>query len=283
MIEFYASILVASLLGSLHCAGMCGPLACMVCATGPHSTGTQDALAGSWKSLTGVVRSLPVARAIVPSAAYNTGRLVAYLILGAIGGALGATLDLSTRLLGAAPMAARLAGVATILIGLMALAQYFGATGLGGRCPQWISHLFAGAHRAAGRHGPMQRAAAAGLLSALLPCGWLYSFVLIAAATASPLLGAAAMLVFWLGTVPVLSALSVGAPAVLGPLARRAPIATAIALVAIGLLTVTGRLQVDTRAFASITPPADAAGAALQAKHLDAHEMPCCHTVEAAP
>src|SRR5690606_10362020 len=51
---------------------------------------------------------------------------------------------------------------------------------------------------------PAARATALGLLSALLPCGWLYAFVLGAAATGSALAGALVLLTFWSGTVPIL-------------------------------------------------------------------------------
>jgi len=49
-----------------------------------------------------------------------------------------------------------------------------------------------------------------GFFTALLPCGWLYSFVLIAAATKSVWLGGMTMFIFWLGTVPALMLMSAG-------------------------------------------------------------------------
>lgn len=53
---------------------------------------------------------------------------------------------------------------------------------------------------------PVVRAAATGLFTTLLPCGWLYAFVVTAAGTGSgtPLHGAALMAVFWLGTLPMM-------------------------------------------------------------------------------
>src|SRR5690606_26485689 len=44
----------------------------------------------------------------------------------------------------------------------------------------------------------------AGVLTALLPCGWLHGFVLAAAATRSASSGALLLSVFWLGTAPAL-------------------------------------------------------------------------------
>jgi sulfite exporter TauE/SafE len=48
-----------------------------------------------------------------------------------------------------------------------------------------------------------------GLLTAFLPCGWLYSYAFAAVATRSAAGGAIVMFLFWMGTLPVLSAVSV--------------------------------------------------------------------------
>ena len=48
------------------------------------------------------------------------------------------------------------------------------------------------------------RAFLLGLLSAFLPCGWLYSFVVVASSSGSAINGAIFMAVFWIGTVPAL-------------------------------------------------------------------------------
>lgn len=45
-----------------------------------------------------------------------------------------------------------------------------------------------------------------GFLSVTLPCGWLYSFILSALAARSAFAGALVMFIFWLSTVPALSA-----------------------------------------------------------------------------
>lgn len=45
-----------------------------------------------------------------------------------------------------------------------------------------------------------------GLLTALLPCGWLYTYVTAAVASQSPVAGAITMTLFWLGGLPALSA-----------------------------------------------------------------------------
>ena len=44
-----------------------------------------------------------------------------------------------------------------------------------------------------------------GLFSLALPCGWLYSFILSALASRSPVAGGLVMMVFWLSSLPALS------------------------------------------------------------------------------
>jgi sulfite exporter TauE/SafE len=80
------------------------------------------------------------------------------------------------------------------------------------------------------------RSGALGLLSALLPCGWLWAFVATAAGTGRPASGAAVMAVFWLGTLPVLVSLGAAAARFGGPLRRRLPVLSATVVLVLGLL-----------------------------------------------
>jgi sulfite exporter TauE/SafE len=95
---------------------------------------------------------------------------------------------------------------------------------------------------------PLARSAVVVLTTALLPCGWLYAFVAVAAGTASPARGALAMAVFWTGTLPVMLSLGAGLQRLAGPLRARLPVVTAATVVVLGLLTISGRLQVQTTA-----------------------------------
>jgi sulfite exporter TauE/SafE len=81
------------------------------------------------------------------------------------------------------------------------------------------------------------RPALLGLLTALLPCGWLQSFVVAAAVTRHPLHGAALMFAFWLGTVPGLSMAPWLISRWLRPLALSAPRLSAVILVTAGMAT----------------------------------------------
>ena len=88
---------------------------------------------------------------------------------------------------------------------------------------------------------PVLRAAVVGLLSGLLPCGWLWAFVVTAAGTGNALSGAAVMTAFWAGTVPALLAVGFGAQLASAPLRRHIPAITAVILVALGLYAIIGR------------------------------------------
>jgi sulfite exporter TauE/SafE len=82
-----------------------------------------------------------------------------------------------------------------------------------------------------------------GLLTGALPCGWLYGFAVTAAGTGSALAGALLMIVFWAGTLPVMVGLGVGVQALAAPLRRHLPTACALAMIAVGVLAVSGRVR----------------------------------------
>jgi len=217
VIEVLAPVLGASLLGSPHCAGMCGGFVSFY------------AGAGGTRPLSHV--------------AYNAGRLVSYVVLGALAGWIGAGLDRAGARAGLVPGAALVAGTFMVLWGTAALLAAAGV-----RLP--APALARPAHRAVAsvlrrfaRRPPIVRAAAMGLVTTLLPCGFLHVFVATAAGTGSPLRGALLLAVFWLGTVPVMAGLGVLAQGAIGPLRARLPLVTALFVVVAGVLTLAGKLH----------------------------------------
>lgn len=211
-------LLGASLLGSVHCAGMCGPFVCF------YATGGSGASRGA-------------------HAAYNLGRLVSYLVLGAVAGVVGRGVERLGALAGLSRGAAILAGSLMIAWGIATLARTGGVRlpRLEGHAP-WKNPLGGALARARGRP-PVVRAAIVGLLTTLLPCGWLYTFVFAAAGSGAVLPAMATMTLFWAGTLPVMIGVGVGAQRLTGALRARLPQMTAIAVVVLGLLTISGRLQ----------------------------------------
>ncbi len=98
---------------------------------------------------------------------------------------------------------------------------------------------------------PEVRAAVTGLATALLPCGWLYVFVAAAGGSGSPVRGAALMLLFWTGTLPVMLALGAGLQRLGTSLRLRLPLVAATVVVVLGLFTIAGRLRMSGDAPAS--------------------------------
>jgi sulfite exporter TauE/SafE len=217
-----ASVFIAAFLGSAHCAAMCGGLACFV-AGDTHA-----------------------ARA---TAAYNGGRLIAYAILGAIAGAIGAGFDQAGSIVGIARPAAIVAGVLMIVWGgITALTAAGVRVALPRLLPAGTQRAIGNAMRTMRDRSPVERGLTLGLLTPLLPCGWLYAFVMTAAATGSAPRGAFVMAVFWAGTVPAMAALGLGLQRALGPFRTKLPAITATAMVVIGLLTVAGKFTPSAHA-----------------------------------
>jgi sulfite exporter TauE/SafE len=90
---------------------------------------------------------------------------------------------------------------------------------------------------------PVLRAGVTGLLTTLLPCGWLYAFVATAGGTGSVSHAMLVMFVFWAGTLPMMLSIGNGAQRVFGPMRRKLPTLTAATVMILGLLSITGHLR----------------------------------------
>jgi sulfite exporter TauE/SafE len=217
-------VLIASLVGSIHCVAMCGPLLGM-------NRGTS---------------SLRLA------ASHGVGRLTTYVALGIAAGAIGGAVDLAGHLAAVQRSATVIAGALILGWGLWALAAAFGWR----RRPSTSSDAAStGGHGARGTSAPVfsralvhirtrrpsRRAWLYGVLTGLLPCGWLWAFVVTAGGTASWWRGGLVMAAFWLGTMPaMLGVLAFGGP-LLARLRTRLPAITACVLIALGMITLAAR------------------------------------------
>lgn len=195
----------AGITGSLHCVAMCGPL------VGLASSG----------------RMGPSARLALT---HGVGRLLTYAAIGAGAGALGGALDLAGRLASVQRIAALTAGVGIVLWGLYLMRGPRASASAG-------ATTFDRALVSLGRRRPTARAFALGALTGLVPCGWMWAMVAVAAGTGAAGLGAATMAAFWLGTTPAM----LGTATVIGPavarLRARLPIITGATVMALGLIT----------------------------------------------
>jgi sulfite exporter TauE/SafE len=220
------TVLGASLMGSLHCAGMCGGFVAFYAGAGDGRAGLSHA-------------------------AYNLGRLAAYAVLGAMAGALGLALDLAAAPIGIQRAAAMLAGLLITLWGTRTLLEVAGVRMTSLRPPAALAGAVARGVAVVARQPAMTRALVVGLLTGLLPCGWLYAFVVTAAGTGDPLRGAGLMAVFWAGTLPVMAGLGVAVQAMAGRIRRWVPAACAVAMIVVGLLAIAGRARIFEPAPAS--------------------------------
>jgi hypothetical protein len=229
MLVHAISVLVASLLGSLHCVGMCGPFVGLVVPRrGPHK---------------------PVA----PLFAYHLGRLTSYLALGALAGGVGMALDTGGDLFGLQRAATVLAGISMIAIGAISLwkavlrsrsvPRLRATPGAGPRA--WLKRMLRVPTAATRRLGPTSRGAVLGIVSALMPCGWLWAFVVAAAGTGSPAHGVLTMVAFWLGTVPSLTVVGLLAHRFARRVRSRVPVVLALLVIAIGVYAVAFRARID--------------------------------------
>jgi uncharacterized protein len=208
VIALWATIVISSIAGSLHCVAMCGPL------VGLHGG----------------------ARSVRLALVHALGRLTTYAALGAIAGLVGRAVDVAGQLAAAQRVAELVAGGVILAWGVRAIAVARGwlrvRAGGGAVFRRGLSQL---------RGRPARRAWLIGVLTGLLPCGWLWAFVVSAAGTASPWTGAAVMAVFWLGTVPAMTGvLALGGP-VIDRLRRKLPVVSACVLIALGLATLAAR------------------------------------------
>ena len=221
MTALWATILLSSLAGSLHCLAMCGPL------VGLH----------------GGARSLRLALV------HALGRGTTYVGLGAAAGLVGRAVDLAGRLAAVQHVAAVVAGVVIVAWGARSIAI---ARGWMQVRPASGALFQRGLSQLRGRRA-VRRAWLIGLLTGLLPCGWLWAFVVSAAGTASPWTGASVMVVFWLGTLPAMTgALALGGPAI-ERIRRKLPVISALVLIALGLATLAARW--DVAGAAAVTAP----------------------------
>ena len=167
-----AAAFVAGLVTSLHCAGMCGPLACGLMPVRGDAADAQTV-----------------------STTYHLTRLTSYSLLGAFAGGIG-TLPLSFvsgSFLRFLPWLL----VAFFIALAFRLDRYLPKPAALGRLSLRLSARFRGRSR-------VQAAAALGLATPLLPCGPLYFLIALAFATGSALRGFEFMFAFGLGTVPLL-------------------------------------------------------------------------------
>lgn len=172
----FGLVFILGILTSFHCIGMCGGIAI----SQTIRNKTSDEANGRWGWL-------------VPSILYNSGRVIAYTLVGGIAGGLGRVVSFSGIWKGIVPM---FGGVFMIIMGINLLGILPFLRRLNLRMPYFAAKTIQGKNN----YGPFY----IGLLSGLMPCGPLQIVQLYALSTQSVIYGALAMFIFSLGTLPVL-------------------------------------------------------------------------------
>jgi sulfite exporter TauE/SafE len=200
---------IAGLSGSLHCVGMCGGLVTAICGS------TKDVFS------------------------YQTGRLIGYLTLGALGGFVGGFLSFKTI----HPYWSLIPAVF-----LASLFIFWGLSHLKGKKAEIPTPKFLGRfyfhlwNRMVKKNEGLNRAMATGLISIFLPCGLLYGVVLATLSLENSYEALFSMVFFWLGTTPAMVAAPNFIRKLINPLQRRLPKIFGLGLIFIGLMTLSLRV-----------------------------------------
>ncbi len=176
---FYLSAFILGLFGSLHCAGMCGPIALML-----------------------PVNKKVITKAVVAKLLYNVGRGIAYMFIGVIFGVLGSAIAIS----GYQKQLSIVSGIIILIFLFFTAAQKFQnkfsgfIAKLSMPVRLLMKKLFA--HQSPVTHLSI------GLVNGFLPCGLVY--LAAAGSVSAGTIGGSVlyMALFALGTFPIMIALS---------------------------------------------------------------------------
>lgn len=176
------AIFAGGLLGAGHCVGMCGGFVAVLGAAGR-----------SWK--------LNLTRQLL----YGLGRVFTYSFGGMAAAAAGDRLSQSL------PDAVNLQAWLCLLAGALLIWQGLHALG-------WLRPFVKSSDPCLGagmlgdllRANRLQSVFLGGMINGFLPCGLVYAYLALAGSTRQPLQGGLVMLLFGLGTIPVLALLGLG-------------------------------------------------------------------------
>lgn len=204
--SYILPIFFASLLGSPHCVAMCGGFA---------------TIGGSGR------------RSLLGTSLYHIGRLVTYLLGGVLAFSMGEALTKSAAVVGVQQGAHYIIGTILVISGLFVFVPFLSEKGPFSAPHRGMAVMyrnFVGRFSKQSTFFPL----VLGIASTLLPCGWLYLYIAVAAQSSSPMV---VMLVFWLGTLPLLTAWSSFSSFLLARMGRYFPILRALCLVLSGVLS----------------------------------------------
>lgn len=184
----YFSAFIVGLLGGVHCIGMCGGI------VGALTFGLPENSRGT------VAAQLPF------QLAYNLGRLISYVVAGAIMGGVGLLLAELMPIQLAQQMLLLLAGLFMVLLGLY-LAGWWMVLNRVERAGALLWRRLEPIGRRLMPVRSPSRALAIGMIWGWVPCGLVYTMLINAVSSGGTLQGAGLMFAFALGTLPNLLAM----------------------------------------------------------------------------
>lgn len=187
-IDFYLILITGLTISLGHCIGMCGPLVTA------FAIGQREDTNSRW-------------RLTVSFLTYHCGRLMSYTLIGCLMGLIGSTVFLADE-------GIKIQGGLSMVIGILILLM---TAGLASWLPRSrmvedspLKRFISGRLRGLLSARSVRQRFGLGIANGFLPCGPVFSVAMIAAAAGSFWRGGLAMLVFGIGTVPVLVILGLG-------------------------------------------------------------------------
>ncbi|MDY0103739.1 MAG: sulfite exporter TauE/SafE family protein [Lentimicrobium sp.] len=170
---------LVGIVGSAHCAGMCGPIALALPLKGDNWPG---------RAFSGLL--------------YNSGRVITYILLGAVFGLLGKSLHMA----GFQRWSSIIIGV--LMIAFVVIPLIFKNVPSMNTVFTGYSHRLLGSFRSLFHRGSHSSLFGIGLLNGILPCGLVYVAIAGALNTGSVTSGMLYMALFGAGTIPVMLGIS---------------------------------------------------------------------------
>lgn len=214
---FIASMFALGLGTSLHCVSMCGPLVLT------YAVKCEDS--GPWY------------RKLAPNVAYQGAKVVSYMLVGLLLGAIGSLIDFDAL----RPYVMYLAGAFMIVLGLGMTGKVKWAARFTPRPPRFLMVGLSKLRRKASADAEAGESSLGtpilfGLMTGLLPCGPLMAAQVSAAASGSAVLGALGMAAFAVGTAPLMVAFGTAGSLIPRVWKERMMLVLAVGVIAFGLV-----------------------------------------------
>ncbi|MDG6778954.1 sulfite exporter TauE/SafE family protein [Thiomicrorhabdus sp. zzn3] len=190
MESIWITAVIVGLLGGVHCLGMCGGV------VGALTFSLDPRVQRSWPNM------------LLYQLAYNGGRIFSYMLIGSLFGFLGMALGSLAALLPAQQLLQILAGFFMLALGLYLAGWWNGVVVV----EKLGKRLWAKMQPYAQRLTPVRSLPQAwwyGMVWGWLPCGLVYSMLIMALSAGGAVEGALVMLAFGLGTLPNLMLMGV--------------------------------------------------------------------------